>query len=82
MHDIRKLKDQVKFVICDRGDYDWARFQLDQLQLVSKVGDVLFSPSFEQLAPKQLAEWILDDRLPVRFQMQLHKQLWGDTPGV
>ncbi|WGP00004.1 7-carboxy-7-deazaguanine synthase QueE [Saccharophagus degradans] len=77
-----KLKDQVKFVICDRGDYDWARFQLDQLQLVSKVGDVLFSPSFEQLAPKQLAEWILEDRLPVRFQMQLHKKLWGDTPGV
>lgn len=77
-----KPKDQVKFVICDRGDYDWARFQLDQLQLSSKVGDVLFSPSFEQLAPKQLAEWILDDRLPVRFQMQLHKQLWGDTPGV
>lgn len=77
-----KNKDQVKFVICDRVDYDWARFQLDQLQLTTKVGDVLFSPSFEQLAPKQLAEWILDDRLPVRFQMQLHKQLWGDTPGV
>lgn len=76
------MKDQVKFVICDRADYDWARFQLDQYQLTEKAGDVLFSPSYEQLAPKDLAEWIIEDKLNVRFQMQLHKQLWGDTPGV
>ncbi|MBY6212518.1 7-carboxy-7-deazaguanine synthase QueE [Microbulbifer agarilyticus] len=75
-------KDQVKFVICDRGDYDWARFTLDQYRLSERVGEVLFSPSYEQLAPRQLAEWILEDGLPVRMQMQLHKLLWGDVPGV
>ncbi len=74
--------DQIKFVICDRGDYDWARFTLDQYGLVDRVGEVLFSPSYEQLAPRQLAEWILEDGLPVRMQMQLHKLLWGDVPGV
>ncbi len=77
-----KSKDQVKFVICDRADYDWARFKCDEFKLNERVGDVLFSPSFEQLAPRQLAEWILEDRINVRFQMQLHKQLWGDLPGV
>ncbi|MCQ3828185.1 7-carboxy-7-deazaguanine synthase QueE [Microbulbifer elongatus] len=75
-------KDQIKFVICDRADYEWARFTLDQYQLVERVGEVLFSPSYEQLAPRQLAEWILEDGLPVRMQMQLHKLLWGDIPGV
>lgn len=75
-------KDQVKFVICNRADYDWARFQVDRHGLVKRVGDVLFSPSYEQLAPKELADWIIQDRMKVRFQMQLHKQLWGDTPGV
>ncbi|SHF58819.1 7-carboxy-7-deazaguanine synthase [Microbulbifer donghaiensis] len=75
-------RDQIKFVICDRGDYDWARFTLDQYRLSEKVGEVLFSPSYEQLQPRQLAEWILDDGLPVRMQMQLHKLLWGDIPGV
>ncbi|MCA0901654.1 7-carboxy-7-deazaguanine synthase QueE [Microbulbifer agarilyticus] len=75
-------RDQVKFVICDRGDYDWARFTLDQYRLSERVGEVLFSPSYEQLAPRQLAEWILEDGLPVRMQMQLHKLLWGDVPGV
>ncbi|SEA35856.1 7-carboxy-7-deazaguanine synthase QueE [Microbulbifer marinus] len=75
-------RDQVKFVICDRGDYDWARFILDQYRLPERVGEVLFSPSYEQLQPRQLAEWILADGLPVRMQMQLHKLLWGDVPGV
>ena len=74
--------DQVKFVICDRGDYDWARFTLDQYRLAERVGEVLFSPSYEQLNPRQLAEWILEDGLPVRMQIQLHKLLWGDVPGV
>ncbi len=75
-------RDQIKFVICDRGDYDWARFTLDQYRLAERVGDVLFSPSYEQLNPRQLAEWILEDGLPVRMQIQLHKLLWGDVPGV
>ncbi|WP_231759658.1 7-carboxy-7-deazaguanine synthase QueE [Microbulbifer elongatus] len=75
-------EDQIKFVICDRADYEWARFTLDQYQLVERVGEVLFSPSYEQLAPRQLAGWILEDGLPVRMQMQLHKLLWGDIPGV
>ncbi|WP_444902229.1 7-carboxy-7-deazaguanine synthase QueE [Microbulbifer sp. SSSA007] len=74
--------DQIKFVICDRGDYEWARFTLDQYSLPERVGEVLFSPSYEQLQARQLAEWILADGLPVRMQMQLHKLLWGDIPGV
>lgn len=73
--------DQVKFVICDRGDYDWARFQLDQYRLHERAGEVLFSPSFEQLPARQLADWIIEDNLPVRFQLQLHKLLWEDAPG-
>lgn len=73
--------DQVKFVICDRDDYDWARFQVDQYRLPERVGEVLFSPSFEQLPARDLADWIIDDNLPVRFQLQLHKLLWQDAPG-
>ncbi|GMG87257.1 7-carboxy-7-deazaguanine synthase QueE [Biformimicrobium ophioploci] len=75
-------RDQVKFVICSREDYEWARFTLDQHQLTERAGEVLFSPSYEQVAPKDLAEWILADGLPVRMQVQLHKLLWGDKPGV
>ena len=74
-------KDQIKFVLCNREDYDWARFKIDEYQLAGRVGDVLLSPSYADLAPSDLADWILQDRLPVRFQMQLHKQLWGDKPG-
>ncbi len=73
--------DQVKFVICSREDYDWARFQLDRYALPGRVGEILFSPSHGQLQPRQLAEWIVADNLPVRFQMQLHKYLWNDEPG-
>ncbi len=75
-----KPKDQIKFVICDRGDYEWARFKLSEHQLHER-GEVLFSPSFEQLPGADLAAWILEDRLPVRMQLQLHKLLWGDEPG-
>lgn len=77
-----KPDDQIKFVICDRKDYDWAKFKADELGLYDKVGDVFYSPSYGQVEPRDLAQWILQDRLPARFQMQLHKQLWGDTPGV
>ena len=73
--------DQVKFVICDRADYEWARFKLDEYQLADRVSDVLFSPSHEQLQGRELAEWILADNLPVRLQLQLHKLLWNDAPG-
>jgi 7-carboxy-7-deazaguanine synthase len=72
--------DQVKFVICDRADYEWARGMVAEHGLVARC-EVLFSPSFDQVAPRELAEWILADKLPVRFQMQLHKQLWGDAQG-
>ncbi len=73
--------DQVKFVICDRQDYEWARFKLDEYQLSERVADVLFSPSHGQVAGRELAEWILADNLPVRLQLQLHKLLWNDEPG-
>jgi len=72
--------DQVKFVICSRADYEWARAQLEERKLDSFC-EVLFSPAWGQVEIKDLAEWILEDRLPVRFQLQLHKLLWGDTPG-
>jgi 7-carboxy-7-deazaguanine synthase len=74
-------QDQLKFVICDRADYDWARFKLDEYALAGRVGDILFSPSHGSLEPRVLAEWILADRLPVRLQLQLHKYLWNDEPG-
>jgi 7-carboxy-7-deazaguanine synthase len=74
-------KDQLKFVLCNRDDYEWARMQLDQHQLQGKVGEILFSPSFGQLAPRDLADWIIADRLPVRMQLQLHKIVWGDERG-
>jgi 7-carboxy-7-deazaguanine synthase len=73
--------DQVKFVICDRADYEWARFRIDELDLAARVGDILFSPSFGQQDATELADWILEDRLAVRLQLQLHKLLWNDEPG-
>ena len=72
--------DQLKFVICDRADYEWSRAQLGSLLITAKC-QVLFSPSAEQLPARQLADWILADRLPVRFQLQLHKVLWGNVAG-
>jgi len=72
--------EQIKFVICDRADYDWSREKITALGLARRC-QVLFSPSAEQLPARQLADWILEDRLPVRFQMQLHKVLWGNVPG-
>lgn len=72
--------DQVKLVIGDRNDYEWAKAIVEKYQLSERCA-VLFSPCFGKIEPRQLAEWILEDRLPVRFQMQLHKILWGDEPG-
>jgi 7-carboxy-7-deazaguanine synthase len=73
-------EEQIKFVICDRADYEWSRAQLE-LRLLTTRCQVLFSPSAEQLPARQLADWILADRLPVRFQLQLHKVLWGNVAG-
>jgi 7-carboxy-7-deazaguanine synthase len=76
-----KPQDQVKFVICDRRDYEWAKSRCDQYDLRNRVSDILFSPSFGQVSYKELAEWILADNLQVRMQLQLHKLVWGDQPG-
>jgi 7-carboxy-7-deazaguanine synthase len=73
-------EEQVKFVICDRADYEWSRDKVAALGLAARC-QVLFSPSAEQLPARTLADWILADRLPVRFQLQLHKVLWGNVPG-
>lgn len=73
--------DQVKFVLASRQDYDWARFKCDEYRLAERVGDVLFSPVHDELDPRILAEWILQDRLDVRLQLQLHKYLWNNEPG-
>jgi len=72
--------DQIKFVICDEADYVWAKEIMHQYDLTSRA-EVLFSPSFHQLKAGQLADWILQDQLAVRLQIQLHKYLWGDVPG-
>jgi 7-carboxy-7-deazaguanine synthase len=73
--------DQVKFVICDRADYEWARERLQLHQITGRC-QVLFSPCADRLEPATLADWILADRLQVRFQLQLHKVLWGGRPGT
>jgi len=73
-------RDQVKFVICSREDFDWSKAYLKEHALSERC-QILFSPSYTQISPTALAEWILAERLPVRFQLQLHKILWGDVPG-
>lgn len=80
---IEKLKpeDQVKFVICSPEDYRWSKQILLEYQLEQRC-EVLFSPVFGKIEAADLAQWILNDRLPVRFQIQLHKYLWGEKPGT
>jgi len=73
-------QDQVKFVLCDRDDYQWAKGIIRQYALTSRC-EILFSPSHDELNATVLADWILEDQLAVRLQLQLHKQLWGDVPG-
>lgn len=75
-------KDQLKFVIADRGDYEWSVAKLIEYNLSDRVSDVLFSPVSETMSPEELASWILADRLPVRFQLQLHRMIWGNRIGV
>jgi 7-carboxy-7-deazaguanine synthase len=78
--DLLSKQDQIKFVICNRDDYDWAREQLAVFNLVSRC-EILFSPVHGDLTPTALAEWIIADNLPVRMQIQLHKYLWNDAQG-
>ena len=78
--DVLGERDQLKFVLCSRADYEWAR-DLLRSRATPIRGQVLFSPVWGQLEPRVLAEWILEDRLDVRLQVQLHKLLWGDAPG-
>ena len=82
LENLRELRstDQVKFVICDRADYEWSKAFIREHGLEARC-PILFSPSHEQLPAAQLADWILADRLTVRFQIQLHKYLWGNVPG-
>jgi len=75
-----RATDQLKFVICDRTDYDWSRRFVVEHELVGRC-PILFSPSHEQLKAVELADWILADHVPVRMQIQLHKYLWGNVPG-
>ena len=78
--DLLTTRDQVKFVLCSREDYDWAKAMLAEHRLPERC-EVLFSPSYTEVVPRELAEWIIADKLPVRFQLQLHKQLWGEAQG-
>lgn len=76
-----KPKDEIKFVLCNRADYDWAKTKIAELKLNEKC-PVLFSPSYHDLKAEDLANWVLQDKLPVRMQIQLHKILWGEKQGV
>lgn len=76
-----KAQDEVKFVLCSREDYEWAKALLSTHKINEKC-PVLFSPVYNQVNPTVLAEWVLADKLPVRMQVQLHKILWGEKPGV
>ncbi len=80
--DLARLRhdEQIKFVICSREDFDWAR-DLVLGRGLHRQCTVFFSPSFHQVEARDLAQWIIDEHLPVRLQVQLHKYLWGDTPG-
>ena len=73
--------DQVKFVVCSREDYDWAVSKIIEYRLDARAGEVLMSPSHNELDARTLADWIVADNLPVRMQLQLHKYLWNDEPG-
>lgn len=79
--DYIKAKDEIKFVLCGRDDYDWAKQKISELNLSEKC-PILFSPSYSELSASDLAKWVLEDQLPVRMQVQLHKILWGEKPGV
>ena len=76
-----KKQDEIKIVITDRRDYEWAKDLIQKKGLYMKY-DILFSPAYEEVDPDHLARWILEDNLNVRMQMQLHKIIWGEKKGV
>lgn len=76
-----KAKDEIKFVLCSRQDYEWAKQKMVEFNLIGKC-TILFSPSYHELNATELSSWVLEDKLPVRMQMQLHKILWGEKAGV
>lgn len=76
-----KAQDEIKFVLCNRADYDWAKMKISELNLTEKC-PILFSPSYHELSAETLAAWVLEDKMPVRMQVQLHKILWGEKQGV
>lgn len=78
--DLLTPHDQIKFVLCDRQDYDWACWILNEHRLPQRC-EILFSPVYGRVVPHELADWIIEDRLPVRMQLQLHKLLWGEQAG-
>ncbi|MGD8914251.1 MAG: 7-carboxy-7-deazaguanine synthase QueE [Candidatus Thiodiazotropha sp.] len=78
--DCLKADDQVKFVITDRGDYEWSCEQLKSLRIMDRC-EVLFSPAQDKMNPTQLADWMVEDRVRARLQLQLHKLLWGNQAG-
>lgn len=81
--DLLTTRDEVKFVVTSRADYEWSRKFVEQHELRMRCGQILFSPSWSELKPSQLVEWILEDRLAVRVNLQLHKYVWGpETTGV
>lgn len=77
-----KVSDQIKFVISSRNDFDWALRQIEKFTLIELVDNLFFSPDYHRLQANELAEWIVQSRQPIRMQIQLHKLLWGDKPGV
>jgi 7-carboxy-7-deazaguanine synthase len=78
--ELLRADEQIKFVVCSREDFDWSR-DLVRSRSLDQRCTVLFSPSHGQVEPRELAQWILEERLPVRLQVQLHKYLWGNEPG-
>ena len=78
--EILKKSDELKFVICSREDYQWSKAIVEKYKM-DKICPILFSPCSESLDPRDLAEWILTDQLPIRFQIQIHKILWDNQPG-
>jgi 7-carboxy-7-deazaguanine synthase len=72
-------RDEVKFVLGSREDYEWSRARLEEYHLDQKCHAVLFSPIFGRIDPREIVEWILADQLPVRFQLQMHKFIWTPT---
>jgi len=78
---VLQVSDQVKFVICNKNDYSWAMMKCEELKLYDLGCELLFSPSSDELESRELADWIVEDRLPVRMQIQLHKLLWNDEAG-